>query len=537
MKFNKKFLIILLLAAAAAYAAYASLKPKETVYKTEKVIRGAITQEVAETGTVKKGDTVNLSFKNSGTIDRINAAKGQEVSAGDVLAELDSRQLKVQLAQARANLDFYNLQLEKLRKGAATEDIGIIESQVRAAQSALASAEQSLVDAQNNAGQKLNSAYKDAGSALSSAYIKAYNGRNFSDLLQRTHFTPRDDDSIAVWDAVQKMDVAIALIKNYSGEAQLNAGDVSLDPVFAAAKVQLANIESRLRSIRAICEKTPWRDAVEQTYKDTLDLHIGYMVSAQASFNSAVEVIALQKAANDLAVNSAQAGVDAADAALKTAAGQLAKTVAGPRAEDVGVLESQVAQARAQIDLLNLQISDSRLVAPVAGQITEVNGKIGETVSMITGGALVAIAPADPYTVEVDIYEEDVVKEKIGDPVRISPAAIPDKVFAGRVLSIDPAGRLVNGVVYYPTKIAFDEMPQGLKPEMTADIVIVTAFKEDVLQISETALQKNQDDGYFVRILEDDGRPQEANVEVGIKSKGMAEIVSGLSEGQEVIIP
>ena len=536
MKINKKFVIILALLAAGGIWAFNAWRPKVPVYKTEKVVRANMVQEVSETGAVKKGQVLNLSFKNSGVISKINVAKGDEVKAGDVLAELDSRQLQVQLEQARANLNLYDLQLEKLQKGASAEEVSIVQSQAQAAQIARDSARQSLADARDSAGQKLNSAYKSASDALSSAYAKAYNAYNFSDLLQRTYFTPRDQDSISVWETAQKMNVAVAQIKNYSNTAAADGKDNESDPIFNGAKIQLAAVESDLREIRAMCEKTPWRDTVVQAYKDELDLHIGYVVAAQSSFNLAVENIALQKSANDLAVNSAQAAVDAAQAAAKTADDQLARTMAAARSEDVGVFESQIAQAKAQIDLLELQIGDSRLISPVAGQVAAVNASAGETVSLLSAAGLVVILPADPYTVEADIYEEDAAKVVAGDPVTISVAALPDRQFLGNVVSIDPSGKLINGVVYYTTKIAFTEPPVNLKPEMTADVVIVAATRDNVLQISETALQKKPDGSYFVQILKN-GQPQDAPVQIGIKSKGMVEIISGLNEGEEIIIP
>jgi len=537
MKSNKKILIILAAVAVGGVLAWDWLRPKTPEYKTEKVVRGQIAQDVAETGSVKKGESLNLNFKNSGAVAKVDVAKGDQVAFGRILAELDDRQLQVQLIQARANLDLYNLQLEKLRTGAAVEDISIVQSQAQSAQVALENAQAALVDAKTAADQKLNSAYKTATDALATAYVKAYNGYNFTDLLQRTYFAPQDADSISVFETAQKMNLSVGKIKNYSDAAQADGKDSGLDPVFAVAKGHLAEVETDLRFVRAMCEKLPWRDSVSQTYKDGLDLHIGYVVAAQTAFNSAVENIALQKSANALSVNSAQAGVDAAAAARATAAGQLEKTIAPPRTEDEGILEAQTAQARAQIALLELQIADSKLIAPVGGQIAEVNIKTGETISPLGAGPAMVLLPADPYEIVADIYEEEAVNLKVGNRAQISIAAIPDKVFGGYVAEIDPAGKLINGVVYYQTKIAFDQVaPEALKPEMTADVEIIAAQSDDALLVSETALRKKTGGGWFVQVLEN-GVSRDVDVQIGIRSKGMAEIISGLSEGDEVIIP
>lgn len=536
MKFNKKFLIILFVAAAAGVVIWNVLTPKAPEYKTEAAVLGSITQEITETGSVKKGEALDLNFKNAGAVAKANVKKGDRVVSGQLLAELDDRQLQVQLAQARANLELYNLQLEKLEAGAAIEDIEIVQSQAQAAQTALANAQESLADSKATAGQALNSAYKTAADALSAAYIKTYNAYNFADLLQRTYFTPQNDDSIEVFEIVQKINLAVGKIKNYANAAQANGKDSGLDPVFGSSKSLLGEIEIDLRAIRAICEKLPWRDSVSQAYKDSLDIHIGYLVTGQATFNSAVESVALQKVTNDAAVNSAQSAVNAAAAALETASGQLEKTVAPARAEDKGILEAQIAQAKAQIALLELQIADSKLTAPVDGQIAEMNIKAGETISVLSSAAAIVLLPTDPYEVIVDIYEEEAINLEIGDATRIFIAAIPDKVFNGYVSAVDPAGKLVNGVVYYETKIAFeDTAPETTKPEMTADVEIITAEKDGVLLISESAIRRREN-RYFAQVLKS-GAPEEVEVEVGIRSDGMAEILSGLSEGDEIIIP
>jgi len=90
-------------------------------------------------------------------------------------------------------------------------------------------------------------------------------------------------------------------------------------------------------------------------------------------------------------------------------------------------------------------------------------------------------------------------------------------------------------VVYYETKIAFDQSPEGLMPEMTADVEIITAQKENVLLVSEAALRKRED-GWKVEIV-GDGATREVGVQIGIRAKGIAEIISGIAEGDLVVIP
>lgn len=535
MKFNKKFWVVGAAAAVGVFFLVNALATKKPAWKTEAVIMGPITQEVIETGSIKKGEAINLNFKNGGIIEKINVSPGQEVAAGQVLAELDVRQAQIQMAQAQAGYEAALLQLEKSRRGAAGEDIAVVESQLLAAQTAFDAAVRSRDDARAVADQGLSAVYKTAADALSSSYIRVYNGYNFSDLLQREYFSPRDEDSIAVWEALQKMGLAKDKIKTYSQTAQENGKDAGLDPVFAAAKGELSAAEARLREIRAMCEKTPWRDTVSLTYKENLDLHIGYVAAARVAFNAAVEGVASQKASGDLAVNSATAVAENAAAAKKTAEEQYARILAPARDEDAGILEAQAAQAKAQITLLQLQIEDGKLIAPVAGQVAQINVRAGEAASPAAAKPAAVLFPADPYQVAVDIYEEDAVKVKIGDLCEISVAALGGQTYSGYVASVSPAAKIINGVVYYEAKAAFDQSPEGILPEMTADVEITTEKKDNVLLAPESALRRREG-GWKLEILKDGG-PREVDVQIGIRAKGMAEILSGVAEGDLVIIP
>jgi HlyD family secretion protein len=192
MKFNKKILILTVIFAIAGWLIYSALKPKGPVYTTVAVVRGDIVQEVSETGTVKKGDILVLNFKNSGTIDKIAVGKGDAIQAGQILAQLNTDQLQVQLRQAKANLDLYRIQRDKLMNGASDEDITLAQTAVINAQAARDSASQALSDAKDGADQKLSNLYDAASDTLNSARAKAVNAGNSASLLQRTYFTPQD---------------------------------------------------------------------------------------------------------------------------------------------------------------------------------------------------------------------------------------------------------------------------------------------------------------------------------------------------------
>jgi HlyD family secretion protein len=155
--------------------------------------------------------------------------------------------------------------------------------------------------------------------------------------------------------------------------------------------------------------------------------------------------------------------------------------------------------------------------------------------------SFISLIPDTPFQIEVDIYEEDVVKIEIGDLVEINFIAFPEKTFKGRVIAIDPAEKLIEGVVYYKVTIEpdndenFEKIKEKLKPGMTADVYIEIERKENVLVIPQIALYKKEKK-FFVKVLKE-GIIKEREVKVGIfGSNDKVEILSGLKENEEIII-
>ena len=185
-----------------------------------------------------------------------------------------------------------------------------------------------------------------------------------------------------------------------------------------------------------------------------------------------------------------------------------------------------------KVSLLNNQISEATLKSPAAGQITAINKRKGETVSPVD--AVVGFLTSGPFQVEVDIYEEDIVDIQVNNYVRVELPAFPDIVFDGRVLTIDPAEKLIDGVVYYEVNISFEVGDQNIKPGMTADVVIETNKKENVLVVPVEAIEKQ--DG-VKKIKTYIGKELVyKQVELGLEGEDFVEIISGLSDGDQVII-
>jgi RND family efflux transporter MFP subunit len=174
------------------------------------------------------------------------------------------------------------------------------------------------------------------------------------------------------------------------------------------------------------------------------------------------------------------------------------------------------------------------LRAPIDGQITKIHKKPGELVS----GADVVMNLLSPhYEIQVDIAEVDVPKIKVGNKVVVTLDAFgPDTTFTGEVAVIDPASTLIQDVVYYKVRIRLDDTAQSVKPGMTANVSVATAQKENVLFVPARTIRTRDDGSRYVRVLVGINE-EERDVKLGLRgNEGKTEILSGVSEGEKIIV-
>ncbi len=510
----RKIIIIVLVLAVLGFAAYSIFFKKGNVQPNlVSVTRGTITEEVSETGQIKKGDKINLNFKNSGQIENIYVAVGSKVKAGDVLAKLETSNLQIQLQEAQSSLAASQAQLNKLLAGATKEEIRQTQTKVDNAQISV-----------NTAMQTLDDSYEDALLSMEDYYLKAYNAKNTVDTIQRTYFMGNDQPGTQVKQSLTMIGESVSSIKSLFDLAKASSTKANIDSALAGMKTNLSSISDYLKTIRDMCEEPNYVSTVSAADKILLDTQRTNITASVGSAANSQQTISAAKLSLQYYVGQWQLAKDSLDLLL-----------AAPAKADVDLYEAQVDQAEKQVELYKNQIQEAKMVSPIAGEVAQINKREGEFVQPALESATIVLVPQSPFQIETDIYEEDVVKMSVGNSVRISLVAFPEEVFEGKVVSINPAEKLIDEVVYYGVTIGFNEPPVGLKPGMTADIVIQTAQKENVLVVPEDALEKRSGK-YFAQVFQNN-MPEEREVRIGIiGSDNMMEVISGLSEGDQLIV-
>jgi len=504
------------------------IKEKPVDFVLEKAVSGTIVQEVLETGIVKTAEEVKLSFQSPGKIEKIYVKVGQEVKAGQNLIKLNTDQLEIQLTGAQASLELAQARLNHLLAGTSPEEIKLAETAVLNAEVSLVNAKRNLEDIKTQASNNLNQAYDDGLIALNSAYLKLYNAFNTVNEIQRTYFIRADQEGIIVRSNKDKIENALNNVK-----LLLQAENV--DAALVKTREALSTTTDALGDIRDIFQTSiNYRHIISNSDKISLDIERTNINTALTNIVNSQQVIFSTKLTNKININTAQSKVDSNEGQLQSAQNTLSIKKAGSRQADIDMHNAQIKQAQANVNLLKEQISQALLKSPFQGKVVEIYKKREEAVQIIE--PVISIISVDDFQIEVDIYEEDIVKVKTENPVDITLIAFPAQTFQGKVISINPTEKLIGGVVYYEVIIGFkEEAPKVLKSGMTADIRIITASKENVLVISEDAIQEKNDE-VMVQVFKN-GLIQDRIIEIGLKGDDdRVEVVSGLQEGETVVI-
>lgn len=175
--------------------------------------------------------------------------------------------------------------------------------------------------------------------------------------------------------------------------------------------------------------------------------------------------------------------------------------------------------------------------SPLEGIVSNLSYSIGNSVTARTALALSAkpvlvIKNSESLEAVIPVGQTNIVKVGIGQKVIINPDAYKDKKYTGRVVRIDSIGENTSGVVTYNV-YATVEADKYLKPGMTFDSDIVTEKLEDVLTVPNSAVVLNKGIK-SVRVVDRSGLKY-IPVKTGIKGETRTQILSGISDGQEVV--
>ena len=186
-----------------------------------------------------------------------------------------------------------------------------------------------------------------------------------------------------------------------------------------------------------------------------------------------------------------------------------------------------------QLDQAEAELAKAVITASFDGVVADIYIKEGQQLSA-TSPAIYLIDPSEIKLSGV-IDEMDVSKVKLGQEATITLDALPDKEVKGRVTFISPASTAQAGVVFYKTTITLENPDEELKDGMSANAEIVIEEHDGVLLIPNRAVQGSLEKPWVEVVTE--GQVEERQVSIGLSDGRYTEILSGLEEGEEVVLP
>ncbi len=235
-----------------------------------------------------------------------------------------------------------------------------------------------------------------------------------------------------------------------------------------------------------------------------------------------------------------QALVSQAQARLSNATSIYERT---QRLEGIGAVTTQALDtsrsdysvAQAAYDDAVSQLNDTVIRSPINGQVIGKPTPAGQAVApgVSTPMVLLTIADMSKMQIETQVDESDIGKIQVGQKVTFTVDAYPTKTFRGVVSNVSQKATVVSNVVYYKVLVDVDAAENLLKPTMTARVSIHVAESKNTLVVPLAAVKSNNNGQYVVVVKQN--VPQNVSVTTGITGDSKIEIVSGLTEGDEIV--
>lgn len=292
-----------------------------------------------------------------------------------------------------------------------------------------------------------------------------------------------------------------------------------------AQRAQLAAAEANVSTYQANIEQDKVNAAAPDLpmYKVTLDRAVQMqkdgIVSRQALDDSNRDYLAALTRRNSA---QAQVGVDTAK--LKQA-------------------RAQVAQSQASLKQLEEQLSYTTIVAPMDGEILSRDVEIGDAVSSILVlGSTATLVMTEGDTTEVYVQgkvdEADIAHVYMGQPARIKVQSFRDRTFSGKVTKISPMGVEKDNVTTFEVRVSINNPGGELKANMTANAEIMLDEHKGVLMVPENAILYDNKKEASVQVPDRSQKDgvRKVPVKIGLSNGATTEIVSGLKEGDQVVL-
>ena len=561
----------------------------DDIFTYTEVQRGDLVQTVEVSGELESFQEADLAFEMSGAVSYVFVEAGDEVIEGQVMAVLGSGELLADLSASQQAAYLAEANLDQFLAGATDQEIAAAQASLDSASAdlvskttladlniaealvALNTAEDDLENTLADNQEDLEQVNEDLKNLLFGAVIDVRSALSAADEILGVENSLTNQDFENVLSATDPQQYTFAK-NNYNYAA--DARDASEDLVYAlTSDSTLEEIEAAADEVEEALDYTSetllyTRRVLDATKSDSSALSLSDISTYKTAIDAERDTIQVEEtallaqrqlvastiiSADDLedtayhtvdateydysqAIANASSSVAMAQATYDLRLAQYDSLTVEKRSVDTAAYYAQLGQAQAQLAAAEARFEKSEIVAPFDGIVTHMDLNVGEPV--VLGATVAGVqSSVEQYRVLVDVPEADIVKIALDDEAIVTFDAYGDDIeVPARIGRINPGESDIEGVVYYGVEIYIDDgVELALKSGMSADVVITTEVKENVLYIQQRAVYEHSDGTRYVRIP--DGEEYEEQIIVtGLRADGgYIELISGLEEGRKVI--
>ena len=516
----------------------------ESRWITTTATTGDVTQTYTATGTVTRKNTETAAFAASGTVNSVKVTVGEQVTAGQVLATIDTRALKLALLQAETTV--------------AQAELNLYNAQHPASSSAgrkLSSAASS--SASKSAASKSSSSKKSSGTAAGLTTV-TFNLTELNEAVSAVNLAVVDEakqcDAIMAWvneemtgsagsgtSGTGSSNVSPASTSGGSDHGTPNAEpSMSASPSASASASPSASASgspsSDVSPAEASATATQYAAAADPT-EDALKA----CATARAQLNTANATLQTQLAAINAAANPSDDNSSPGTGGSAPSGGSSSSSGSGSGSGSSSVSASAVASAKASLLQANQKLqtardnlADAELVAPISGVVGTITLSEGASSS---SGTITIVGTGDAVvTFQVPLKTRSSLA--VGQAVQVTPAG-SSTALDGKVtnISLVETSGTAGDSPTYTTTVGVPDPSERLASGSRASVTVPVKSVTGVVIVPVSAVTPTGTGTATVQVLASSSEtPATTSVKTGAVGGGWVEITEGLAAGQVVVI-
>ena len=238
-----------------------------------------------------------------------------------------------------------------------------------------------------------------------------------------------------------------------------------------------------------------------------------------------------------------------ADGATSQAEYDVAESTLAVYRADLDQLSAEKEKSIISVDNAKLDLGYTTITSPIDGTVIYVSVEEGQTVNNNQGTpSIIELAQLDIMTIKAQVSEADIINVRAGQEVYFTIMGSTTKKYHGALRAIEPGPTLLSGddsaltigddeAIYYNALFDVENPDNTLRFGMTAQVSIILAKAVDALLVpSQVLVKKRGSKASYQVLVKHDDKTQLRDVEVGLNNKIYAQILSGLNEGEEIVI-